>query len=225
MRFTKEFRGRFPNRLADKYQSYMQAVHPFPLDRDKLYWSGYSEEEAEAMRLLKARGIIPQGHLLQVKLNSIAAKRPFINNNPVCNISMSQYYKGYDWPDVTFTDEQILDQDMRASLLSWCVGAAKHRTIKEAIRSYAQHILSEYHGVNTPGQMYRIWPEIACIMPSLHSQKIMGQKLRSSLPKDWNPEKVEDFRDQPYFDEINQAFMAMSLMELEREDSEYPSVS
>jgi hypothetical protein len=85
--------------------------------------------------------------------------------------------------------------------------------------------MSEWHGVNTPGQLYRIWPEIACIMPTKYSQRVMGQKLRSSLPESWNPEKVEDFRDQPYFDEINQAFMAMSLMELEREDSEYPSVS
>lgn len=225
MRFTKEFRQRFPNRLADKYQMYMQAVHPFPLDRDKLYWSGYSEEEADAMALLKERGIIPQGHLLQVQLKSIAAKRPFIPSNPVCSISLSRAYKGYPWPDVTFTDEQIQDPEMRVNLLSWCVAAAKHGVIKGAIRTYAQHILSELHGVNTPGQLYRIWPEIACIMPPVYSQKIMGQKSRSSLPEGWGSEKLEDFRDQPWFDEINQAFMAMSLMELEREDSEYPSVS
>lgn len=225
VKFTNEFRQRFPNKLVNKYECYEQAVHPFTIDRELLYWSGWTEEEATAMKLLKDRGIIPAGTKCQVRVHSISNKREFISDEPVCNVPMAERYNGYPWPDAVFFDDAIQDQQLRADLLGWCVGASKHRVIRDAIREYVNHAVSAWHGINTPGQLFRIWPEIACMMPGKYSHRVMGQKLRSSLPESWGEEKVEDFRTQPYFDEINQAFMAMSLMELDREDSKYPSVS
>lgn len=225
MKFTTCFRQKFPNQLINKYERYMQVVNPFKLDIEVLYWMGWTEEEAKAMKLLKDRHIIGGGNKCQIQVYSIGGARDFISAEPVCVIPMAERYNGYDWPDVVYHDSQIYDQQIRADLLSWCVITSKHNAIKECIRQYAHQVVSAWHGINTPGQLFRVWPEIACMMPTQYSQRVMGQKLRSSLPGTWDEDKVKEFREAPYFDEINQAFMAMSLMDLPNNDSKYPSVS
>jgi len=225
MKFTTVFRQKFPNQLVNKYERYTQVVNPFTLDPEVLYWHGWTEEESKALRLLKDRGVIGSGSKCRVQVYSVGGKRDFISPEPVFSLPMSERYNGYPWPDVVFHDTQIQDQQLRADLLGWAVSASKHNVIRSCIREYSNTIVSAWHGINTPGQLFRIWPEIACMMPTQYSQRVMGQRLRSSLPELWSEEKVKEFREQKYFEEINQAFMAMSLMDLPKDDGKYPSVS
>lgn len=225
MRFTTIFRQRFGNQMVDKYERYMLAAHPFTMDRDVLYWIGWTAEEAAAMKLLKNRHIIGGGNKVQIQVYSIGGLRDFIPSEPVCTVQMAERYNGYPWPDVVYHDTQISDQQLRADLLSWCVGTAKHTKIKHCLLKYVQHVVSEWKGVNTPGQLFRIWPELASMMPEKQSQRVMGQKLRSALPHAWCASEIEKFRTQPYFGEINDAIMAISLMELDSNTNLYPTVT
>jgi hypothetical protein len=138
---------------------------------------------------------------------------------------MTDKYNGYRWPDASIKDGQILDQQLYADLLGWSVLAARHTAMRDALRRYVSTTMSFNGGVNTPGQLFRVWPEIACMMPSKYSYRVMGQKLRSSLPPHWDDEELEGFRSQAYFDELGTAFMAISLMDLVDRETQYPNVA
>lgn len=225
MKFTQQFRQRFPNIMTTKFEQYSAMVHPFTIDPDRLYWSCWDAEEKAAMHLLKDRGIIPKGNNITIKLKSLRGKRDFLSDRVSFKMRMTDSYNGYPWPDATIKDGQILDHQLHADILGWSVMAARYSKMRDALRSYVSRTMSFDGGVNTPGQLFRIWPEIACMMPSKYSYRVMGQKLRSSLPAHWGEQELEEFRNQPYFDELGQAFMAMSLMDLVDREHQYPSVS
>jgi hypothetical protein len=225
MKFTQQFRQRFPNVMATKFEQYTAMIHPFPIDPDKLYWSCWNEEEKNAMHLLKDRGIIPKGNSITIKLQSLYGRRDFLSDHVTFKMRMTDTYNGYRWPDASIKDGQILDQQLYADLLGWSVMAARHTAMRDALRHYVSTTMSFNGGVNTPGQLFRVWPEIACMMPSKYSYRVMGQKLRSSLPSHWGDEELEGFRSQAYFDELGTAFMAISLMDLVDRETQYPTVA
>ncbi len=230
MKFPNQFRQKFPNQLHNMYEAYNRAMHPFPLDVHEVYRACWTQAEWDAMKLLMPRGVIHKGTALKIKLDSLRGKRPYLNSTLVLEARMmakgGSFYDRYEFPDCDTNDSEMHGKDMHRELLHWCVTAARNTVIASKVSNYANHAMGTFHGVNTPGQLYRIWPEIACVMPSEYSNRIMHQKNRSALPEVWNDEKLNEFRAQEYFDEINEGFLAMSLMDLERYNREdvYPNV-
>lgn len=236
MRFTVEFRNSFSHDIYNRFTDYIHTVHPCPFNKFELYWYAYSEEVGEAMRMIHEahpRKVIERGDDYRIHLTTIASKRDFIPAHANIAFSTAERYKGWDYPDVAFPDTNIQERNpqLYAKLMSWCVKYYRLYAIAKRASEYVDEVLENSEaGLNTPGQLYRVWPEIASVMPQRYSNKVMGQKLTSTLPKAWlehwgqhGQPAVEYFRSREYFDEINTHFLAMSVMDCEQA-TDYPSM-
>lgn len=235
MRFTQEFRQTFGNTIGSMFTKYIHTIHPWEFNNHDLYWYAWSEEVGEAMRFLNEqvpKKIVRAGDDFRIDLVSIAGKRDYIPQSAHITLSTSDTYMGWTYPDAKYVDSDIRDPAVRSKLLSWIVKYYRLNHIAQTAERYVDEVLENSEtGLNTPGQLYRVWPEIASVMPQRYSRKVMGQKLTSTLPKSWVEHweedstlpAVENFRSRQYFDEINTHFLAMSIMECEEADN-YPAI-
>ena len=225
MRFTIEFRNNFSSNLCDRWEKYIQTVHPWEFDNIELYWNAWTEEEAEALKFIQERhprNVIQKGDDFTIEFESIAGKRDFLPQYPRLTLSTASSYKGFPFPDRKFKDTDIRDPLLRNKLLSWAVKLYRLLHLKNVMCQMVDDILDIDEGVNTPGQLYRVWPEIASVMPQRYSGRVMKQKLASSLPPAFlDRYSIEEFRSQEYFDEVTTHFLAMSVLDCQFADT-YP---
>lgn len=223
MRFSQEFRNGFPYTLSEKFDKYIQTVHPFPFDHTSFYWFAFSDEEHEWMDQLLERypkKLFCKGDDMYIEFPSLEGKRDFLPESIQMNLTLSPRYNGWPFPDRTIKDTDIRDAELRKQLLAWTVTYFRLRHMRDKAVEYLEDILNEDEGLNTPGQLFRVWEEIGSVMPPRYSNRVMGQKLKSSLPaaflERWT---VEEFREQEHFDEINNHFLAMSVMDLKKDEN------
>lgn len=225
MRFTLEFKRTFPGSLDPMWTKYIHTIHPWEFDNHELYWSGWEKDEEEALKFIverHPRKVVQRGDDFQIRFESLQGKRDFLPQSMVLQLSTAEQYKGWSFPDWAFPDTKIRDPALRTKVQSWAVKYYRLRFLRSTMISMVEDILDEDEGLNTPGQLYRVWPEIASVMPQKYSGKVMRQKLTSALPpaflERWT---VDEFRKQEYFDEVTNHLLAMSVMDL-KEAEVYP---
>lgn len=226
MRFSQEFRGNFPYQVGDRFEAYIQTIHPYTLNNVELYWSGgWKEDEVEPLQMLVERyprKVIQKGDDFTIEFVSLANKREYLDACPKGNFKTSDRYQGFDFPDRSFTDVDIRDPVLRRQLLEWAANLFRLRFLKKLTVNYLSDLLDIDQGVNTPGQLFRVWPEAGSVMHKRYSGRVMGQKLQSALPHEFMQRtSIEEFRGQPYFHEINTHLLALSVLDCKEQES-YP---
>jgi hypothetical protein len=227
MRFSQEFRDNFPYALGERFEKYIQTIHKWEMNPLDLYWSGgWKADEVEALQFIQgryAKDVIHRGDDFTISFVSLNNKREFLDDNLRASFRTARNYRGFPFPDRRFKDTDIRDPVLRKQILSWSVTLYRLRYLKKLAVEYMSDVLDRDEGLNTPGQLYRVWPEAASVMDKRYSGRVMGQKLQSSLPKPFLARTtVDQFRKQPHLEEINTHFLAMSVLDCEEQDY-YPN--
>lgn len=211
-----DFRDNFPSRLSKLVHAYGDTITPWELNPEDFYKFGWSDEEFAALELLGQReDVIEKGSNIRIDLTSLAKRRPYIGSKPSISLSLGWNYK---YPSVRFDDDKISDPVLRSKLLRYCAAHAWYSTLATRAAKYVDQLVGRAGSINTPGQLVRIWPEAASFMDGHRSNKVVMQKLRSAMPEGWDEDEIAGFREQEYFDKINDVLLACTVMDVKAQD-------
>lgn len=220
MRLSESGKNESIKNVAKKFLRYWHHVHPNVLDPEDYYWYAYTPEQKKAMLFLRDTlpepdELLKKGWQLTVQVRSVWNKRDFIQRP---SLTMKWQRDDFPWPSMIIEDADITDPIKRKKLIEWTVRACQFEALLRHLRSHAREMLhgigAPHYGLNTPGQMFRVWPEFAAHAIPKYTQKIASQKLKSALPKDWTEKDLDAFRKNPYMDELNHHLLAMSVMDV-----------
>jgi len=201
-RFSNDFRDSFGNKIARHFDKYSEITNPLtfcPLE--DVYKQAFSTKEWDALSLLMERKIgrqtlnrsssfdlyLPETYKGQQKhqRDHVTFGFPDGKNRP--NIDV-EYYK--------------LHPDVQAKLDSWLKKAVSLKRLRHEIWHRCDRLLdwgwdkhrnygsNGWYGgpepgqaCNTPGQVYRVWPELLPFLPAEDRHKVMNASVKSPLPK------------------------------------------
>ena len=212
-------------------------MHKNTLNPEEYYWFGWSKEERDAMELLAKKNALKYSNRLTVHCPSLAEKREFLNKKPEITLTFGNAYDTWPYPEIEIKDTDITDPTLRSKLLAWVV---RHKQLEFWQRKFDHYARGLCWGgghflmangerlpvtpVNTPGQLYRAWPEFASLVERKYTQRMAAQKLRSAMPDGWDENTLEQFSRLPHMDEINQVLLTIGVMEDDLDtDRQYPS--
>lgn len=239
MAFTKDFRSHFPTRLQTRFKCYWHAMHPRTFASRELYKAAFSDEEWAALNVLRKRrsDCIDAGHYWRYKLDlSQMLDRPeYVPKEPCLTF---QCKKG--WPDIT-VNETDFSVDIQEKMRDWTLVAYQYNNdsdvlgqkLRELLRLEFQHYDTnrdysqrrvERALVNTPGTLFRIWPELLPFMEAEERDTLRNKKMKSPLPKEWDAGDHAKFLYGPAMERVTYALTVMSLIPEER-DKKYPSLT
>lgn len=218
------------------FRRYRHTMHPNTLNPEDYYWYAWTKEERAALELLKGKNAIGYSNKITIEVPLIAEKRDYLPKKTVLRLAFGRSYDSWPYPEVTIKDEDITDPTLRSKLLAWTVRDYQLAHWQRRMDHYALMVVKGYGrqllpnneylilpGVNTPGQLYRAWPEFASMVEKKYTDRMAGQKLKSSMPVGWTDEKLQQFRTLPYMDEINSVLLACSVMDDMEIDRLYPT--
>ena len=217
------------------FHAYWHKMHPNEFSAEQFYWFAWTPEQRKAMEFLYDEddtNLFNTSYKLPIRCDSLWNKRDFIRHP-----TLDMRFKDNSWPFPArrITDEDITDSVLRSKLLTWTVKACRYQHMHRLIKDYANEMFYGYGaipdedgrtgrrhgGVNTPGQMFRIWPEFASLAEPKYRQRIAGQKLKSAMPPRITDEYIEQFQDYPYMKEINQILLSLTVLNLPIETDRY----
>ena len=143
------------------------------------------------------------------------------------------------WPEISIKEKQ-LPEPQRTQMRDWIITAYQYENdsnilgskLRELLRMEFQHTdvdglgynrRVERAAVNTPGTLYRVWPELLPFLDSEDRDILRNKKVKSPLPKDWDEEKLAAFHYSPAMERITYALTVMSLIPREY-DKKYPGL-
>lgn len=207
---------------------YRHTLHKNTLDPKDYYWYGWSDKERDALELLRPKKAINHTNSMTVYMPSIASKREFIPRQPKIRLHFGRAYDAWPYPEVSFDDEQIVDAHKRAELLQWAVRNYQLLYFQNKFDTYMKAVLGGgalirrdsdelpplniINGCNTPGQLYRAWPQFASLVEPKYTQRMAAQKLRSAMPTGWSEKILEEFQALPAMKEINEILLTIAMM-------------
>lgn len=236
-RLSQAGRSMMLSRGGKLFTKYRHTMHKNTLNPEDYYWFGWTKEERTAMELLVEKHALKYSNRLTIKCPSLADKRPYLGKKPELTLAFGHAYDTWPYPERDISDTDITDPTLRSKLLAWVVRSKQLGFWQQKFDRYARALcwgggnLMMDDGeelsitpVNTPGQLFRAWPEFASLVEKKYTQRMAAQKLRSAMPEGWNENKLTQFRHLPYMDEINQVLLTCSVMEADLEhDRLYPS--
>lgn len=233
MKFSMAGKSAAKKRAFRLFRDYRQTVHPNPFTFEELYWFGWTREEQQALMLLNESRpeSINNGYRVSISCESLNDKRPYLRR-PVVVFEHPDGYNSFDYPDVQFSDTAITDPTLRNKLLRWVVRAKQLKNLQDNFEAmFRKHLHDQWvrdgepGSLNTPGQLFRVWPELASLIEHKYRDRVANQKLKSSLPGNWTDEYVEELKSLEYRKEIDSILLAIGIMEddLQRDDN-YPTV-
>lgn len=218
------------------FNKYRHTMHKNTLNPEEYYWFGWSQDERDAMELLGKKNALKYCNKLTIHCPSLAEKREFLNKKPEITLTFGHSYDAWPYPEIEIKDTDITDPTLRSKVLAWVVRHKQLTFWQRKFDDYARgicwngghFIMSNGEGlaispVNTPGQLYRAWPEFASLVERKYTQRMAAQKLKSSMPEGWGATQLAQFRHLPFMDEINQVLLTCAVMEDDLElDRRYP---
>jgi len=223
------------NKGRQMFTRYRHTMHANTLDPKDYYWFAWSREEREAMELIAPRKALNHCNSMSIKCPSLSEKREYLPRNPRIKLHFGSRYDSFPYPEVEIEDTQITDPELRTKLLAWVVRDRQLCAWQSRFDSYAHALVwgsgrlkkadGEYltiNSVNTPGQLYRAWPEFASLVEKKYTDRMAAQKLRSAMPTGWSEETLEQFKHLPDMEEINQVLLTIAVMDNLENDRLYP---
>lgn len=219
------------------FTRYRHTMHKNILKAEDYYWYAWSREEREAMELIVNRcpSALQYCSSMTIKCESLSEKRDFLGKHPRVKLHFGNSYDSWPYPEVKITDTEITDPVLRSKLLAWVVRDHQLCHWQNRFDKYMHCAVwggrikmpdgefEHFPGVNTPGQLYRLWPEFASLVERKYADRIASQKLRSAMPVGWSDEKMERFKSLPLMDEINQCLLTLGVMSEDmKNDNLYP---
>lgn len=240
-RFNNDFRNRFPNQVCSHFAKYSQYIHPLTFDPDEVaYRPVWTDEQWEAVTLLSSpdKGL-PEIIKTDCKFRVIVSERgkkswesswiefyhtwtdPRGNNN---------------WPDRSIHIDDLPEKE-REIIKAWGNKAAAFDELRQHLWGLVRNLIdwgwidrktyrpssgwggngswvggpTKGQGVNTAGQMQRIWPELAMFLPNEYASELTDQQVKSRLPAfidGWGKPEMFMLQERPYhscyFDEDTQ---------------------
>lgn len=195
-RFTKEFRGELPNKVARHFDKYIEYTNPLtfcPLQ--DVYRQAFTEDEWDALNLLMDRKVGRECfnryhcfNLYPKKGNNmhITFQFPDKRKRPWLDLRMNQLspeaqQKIHTWLK-TAVSYRKLRQEMRrriVSLLDWGWERAQNYDYN---RDCWRGGPTSGQGCNTVGQVNRIWPELLVFFPADMISSVRNASMKSRLP-------------------------------------------
>ena len=231
MKFSMEGKNSARNRCFNLFRKYIHTIHPNPFKFEDFYWYAWTGEEQQALMMLNEKhpDSISSGYKIQIECETLHDKRDYLRR-PI--IAFDHPDGTWDYPSVEFKDTDITDPVLRMKLLKWVVRAKQLTDLQSKFEAmFRKHIHDSWvrdgepGSLNTPGQLFRVWPELASLIEHKYRDKVANQKLRSSLPQFWSDEHVEALQNLEGRKEIDTILLAIGLMEDEiKFDHNYPTV-
>lgn len=236
--FSKDFRWRFPNSIQSQYRRYWHAMHPVTFKPKLIYRLGFSDEEWDALRLLRDRRkeVIDEGRWFKYKADfrNMEELPDYMSKRPILTFQLKNNY-----PEVIVKQKE-LPESMQKYLQEWILTAYQYqedshvlqRKVRNLIGLEYSHMASDSWGrersvekalVNTPGVLYRIWPELLPFFDQWVREELRNKKAKSPLPRSWDADDLKDFHDGEAMERINYALSVMSLLP-DKHDDKYPGL-
>jgi hypothetical protein len=234
VRFTQQGKSDARNRVSTLFRDYRHTVHPCPFKFEDFYWFAWERDEQAALKLLhkKRPESINSGSYVTINCESIEGKRDYLKQGCKGVFRHPDGYNGWDYPDVEIKDEEITNLTLRNRLLKWTVRAKQLKDLQSKCEMYfRRHLHDSYVSpgqpgtLNTPGQLYRVWPELACLIEYKYRDRVANQKLKSSLPELWDDDYVALLQGLDGRKEIDTILLAITVMEDDlKMDGDFPSI-
>lgn len=192
------------SQVADMLSLYCEYAVPCDLTFEEYAPFAYSDAEKAAFdAIISSRhqdrgwrgGLIEGDGTLTIEVKCLAYKRTFL---PAVTKLQLVTRNPWPYPPATITDADITDGAALKRLLEFVVKAEQVRGHWRKFRLLARQVLfgvdCPHFGVNTPGQLFAVWPEFASLACADYRQRIAQQKVKSKLPKDMSQEWVDEFQ-------------------------------
>lgn len=267
-RFSKEYRDSFGNKIAAHFDKYSQITNPVTFCAlTDIYRPAFSRKEWTSMcRLLETKlgkNCLTRGQSFELRLPGKPGESSWQRKSITFRFPDGRKRPGLD---IEYAD---LEPAVQQNLDAWLKKAISLKELRKELWRRCDRLLdfgweSQVHfgnngwrgaptpgqGCNTPGQVYRIWPELLTFMGADTVAKVRGAHVKSKLPDfilDYG--SAEQFRceslwfhdgnldgDQGYtdeemkfekrkFDALTHILVQMSLMMDVDHVKHYPSIS
>lgn len=240
--------------LVARYAAYTNPV-PAVLQGigPKLYRACIPPEHMEAFDVLRPTqwhegkswgGMWNRGDVIQVQLDFKGHRPSFIETHE----ATASFLLPEDWryPDAWITDEDIDDPEIRAAMFKLCVQYFRTRSQLNLyagpldavmfgqynrLPSHEREKLMSlengcFNGVNTPGQLYAIWPALAMFADSSYRDRIQRLRLKPRIPRsitaDW-VQVLQSLEEYKAVDEMLLTIATVGELEISKVDcNSYP---
>lgn len=237
--FYVDFRQKFPQRMQLRYEAYWHRMHPVTFNPMQLYQLGFTPEEWDALTLIRERrGEIISGSRwwnYQCNLSGLDNRPEYVPKDARLQFEFDNDGR-WDLPRIK-VEESELPSVLRDRLRDWIFVAYFYKSQSELLRSKLRSLLQQHHEyydhnnrsvkkalVNTPGTLVRVWPEIRPFLSDFDKQGLIGRKMKSPLPKDWDEKELAAFHEGEPMAQLTDSLSIMSLIDKDR-DEFYPSLS
>jgi hypothetical protein len=231
MAFSKDYRARIVKQITKRYKSFWHSMHPRCFTSRELYKVGFTTDEWAALILLRGRRkeVIDSGWSWTYELDfSQMQDRPeHLPKHPILT-----FRNKTGWPDITVKEKQF-PADKQKMLRDWVIIAYQYESdsnilatkLNDLVRQTWDHANDRNVAqVNTPGTLYRVWPELLPFLESEDRHVLRNKKVKSPLPKGWDESMLMEFHYGPAMERISYALTVMSLIPKEH-DEKYPQLS
>lgn len=228
MNFSKEYRRRLIGEVTQRFKCYWHAVHPVTFDPIALYRLAFSQEEWDAMALLRERfrDTLTTGYRWYYVTNEC-------QQHPIIKLEFST---DDEMPEIELNERDLPDQ-LAKRLRDWAVRAKHYDDMDGLLRDKLRQLVKlefkyrdndgkkiERASVNTPGTMHRVWPEILPFLDNQSRETMQSKCMKSPLPRDWVDEDYVEFHEGEKMEELTLALVAMALLP-DTYDRNYPELS
>lgn len=185
----------FANRVGRKFDKFWQWKLPCPVDpTSQIYRQAFTDKEWGAMR-----------YLLQEKPGTIRRADSFnlfwtddVSATSSCPHVTFRFSKKVKLPDFPIKLDE-LPQEVQYHVRNWIIDVNRFRVLRDELIKRCKGIMGNPTGegnawhsrrrkdldpcVNTPNQLYRIWPEIQPLMPREWKRTVQLASVKSRLPQ------------------------------------------
>lgn len=195
-RFSKEFRGELPNKVARHFDKYIEYTNPLtfcPLQ--DVYRAAFTEDEWTALNLLMDRKIGREC------FNRYGTFDLYVSKSNRTHITF-EFPDGRRRPSLDIHIDQLTDEAQK-KIMAWIKTAVSYRKLRQFMRQRIVSLLNwgwergqtyDYNrncwrggptsgqGCNTVGQVNRIWPELLVFFPAEMIGAVRNASMKSRLP-------------------------------------------
>ena len=192
--FTVDDRKMFPNEVASKFDKFWQWNLPCPVDPvADIYRNAYSDKEWVAMR-----------YLMQQKPSALKLADSFnmfwtddTSTRSSCPRVAFKFDEGMKLPEFNLQLD-MLPNPLRGKTRDWITSVNYFRMLRKELMARVKGVMGNPTGegemwvnrrradydpcINTPNQLYRLWPEIHPLMFKHWKREVAVSSMKSSLP-------------------------------------------
>ena len=214
--------------VRDRFKCYWHAVHPMVFNPNDLYRLAFSSEEWSAIMLLRQcfPGMLKRGY-----------SWTYVTNKTEGTTEIVMHFNTDDGMPQIALNECDLPDRLAARLRDWALEAQRYDEMDSLLFDKLNTLVRmEYHyddynrrsggqaQVNTPGTMYRVWPEILPFLNDQSRTAVKNMRVKPSLPRNWDDAEYRAFHEGDAMEELTIALATMALM-ADGEDRNYPKLS